>query len=231
MILVSLLSIIIFILIGIIYLFIPIINKTCNNYQLYKKILYNNAKHSIKNGDLVLFNSNTHNLITRTFGNSTFSHIGIIIKINNVLNVLELVKDDFVYPGNNRYSGIIVTPLYDRITYYNGNVSIASLKQKLTNKQITQLHNFINKKYVFTKYQLSSLIMSNNNERFCSEFIAEILNELNISSIPIKQYKIYLQTAIVNLCNNTIYKYPVHIISEHTLLNNIDDEYNTINYC
>ena len=150
------LSIIIFILFFIIYLFIPSNNTLCTNYKLYKKILLNNVINDIKPGDLLLFSSNKYNIITRTFGNSTFSHIAIVIKIDNKLL---------------------------------------------------------------------------GNERFCSEYISEILHNINISSIPYNSKKIKLQTAIINLCNNTIYKNPVQIIHENLLINNINLNYNTLNYC
>ena len=231
MLLVLLLSFIIICLISFIYyLFKPSSNK-CNDYRLYKKILYNNVKHDIKSGDLLLFSHSHYNVFTRTFGNPIFSHLGIVVKINNKLNVVEMVNADYIYPGNQQHSNLLITPLYDRITYYSGDVSIASLNQELSIEQTIKLNQLANKKYTFVTSWINHLVFHEKDIRFCSEFIAEILDKLNISSIPYNQYKMYMQTAIVNLCNDTIFKYPVQIISENRLLKSIKQPYNTINYC
>lgn len=227
---------IIIILLYIIYLFIPSNNKNCTNYSIYKKILLNNVINDIKPGDLLLFSSNKYNIITRTFGNSTFSHIGIVTKINNKLYTLEMVQDDYVYPGNKQHTGIITIPLEDRIQYYNGNVFLASLINPLNTEQISKLNLYKDKNYKFlTKWNAILLFNAKNkllgNERFCSEFISEILHNLNISSVPYKSNKMKLQTEIVNLCNNIIYKKPVQIIHENLLIKDINFNYDTLNYC
>lgn len=230
------LSIIIIILIYIIYLFIPNNNKHCTNYSLYKKILLNNVIKDIKPGDLLLFSSNKYNIITRTFGNSTFSHIAIVIQINNKLYTLEMVEDDYIYPGNIQYTGIVTVPLEDRIQYYNGNIYLASLINPLNKEQINKLNSYKDKKYKFlTKKNVIFLFNAKNkllgNERFCSEFISEILHNINISSIPYQSDKMKLQTEIINLTNNIIYKRPVQLIHEKLLITNIHSNYDTINYC
>jgi hypothetical protein len=230
------LSIIIIILIYIIYLFFPNNNTKCNNYKLYKKILLNNAINNIKPGDLLLFSSNKYSIITRTFGNSIFSHIGIVTIINNKLYSLEMVENDYVYPGNIKHTGIIIIPIEDRIKYYNGDVYLASLIKPLNKNQINKLNLYKDKNYKFLN-RLNAIFLFNaknkllGNERFCSEFISEILHNINISSIPYNSDKLKLQTAIVNLCNDTIYKLPVQIIHEDLLINNINSNYKTINYC
>jgi hypothetical protein len=228
---------IILILLFIIYLFIPKqINKECKDFKLFKKIMVNNILKDIKPGDLLLFSSNNYSIITRTFGNSTFSHIAIVISIDNKLYTLEMVQDDFVYPGNKKNTGIITIPLEDRIRYYNGHVFLASLIKPLNNNQIDILNSYKDKNYIFlNKKNIIWLFNAKNkllgNERFCSEYIAEILNNIYISDIPYKSYKFHLQTAIINLCNNTIYKYPILLIHEKTLINSIDDDFKPLNYC
>jgi hypothetical protein len=227
---------IIIILIYIIYLFFPNNNKHCTNYALYKKILLNNVINDIKPGDLLLFSSNKYNIITRTFGNSTFSHIAIVIQINNKLYTLEMVEDDYIYPGNVQHTGVITIPLEDRIQYYNGQIYLASLIHPLNTQQINKLNLYKDKNYKFlTKKNVIFLFNAKNkllgNERFCSEFISEILHNINISSIPYQSDKTKLQTEIINLTNNTIYKRPVQLIHEKLLINNINLNYDTINYC
>lgn len=226
----------IIILLYIIYLFIPNNNKDCSHFSLYKKILLNNIITDIKPGDLLLFSSNNYNIITRTFGNSKFSHIAIVIKINNKLYTLEMVQNDYVYPGNKQQSGIITIPLEDRIQYYNGNVFIASLINPLTEDQINKLNLYKDKNYKFlNKWNAILLFNAKNkvlgNERFCSEFISEILYNINISSIPYNSNKLKVQTAIINLCNNIIYKNPVQIIHEKLLIDNLQNNYKALNYC
>jgi len=147
-----------------------------------------------------------------------------------------MVENDYVYPGNIKHTGIITIPLEDRIKYYNGNVYLASLIKPLTENQINQLNLYKDKNYKFLN-KLNAIFLFNaknkllGNERFCSEFISEILYNINISSIPYNSDKLKLQTAIINLCNNTIYKMPVQIIHEDLLINNINLNYKTLNYC
>jgi len=155
---------IIIILIYIIYLFFPNNNKHCTNYALYKKILLNNVINDIKPGDLLLFSSNKYNIITRTFGNSTFSHIAIVIQINNKLYTLEMVEDDYIYPGNVQHTGVITIPLEDRIQYYNGQIYLASLIHPLNTQQINKLNSYKDKNYKFlTKKMLFSYSMQKIN--------------------------------------------------------------------
>lgn len=230
------LATIIIILLYIIYLFIPDDNKKCSDFSLYKKILLNNIIKDIKPGDLLLFSSNNYHIITRTFGNSKFSHIAIVTKIDNKLYTLEMVQDDYVYPGNKQHSGLITIPLEDRIQYYNGNVFIASLINPLTEDQINKLNLYKDKNYKFlNKWNAILLFNAKNkvlgNERFCSEFISEILYNINISSIPYNSNKLKVQTAIINLCNNIIYKNPIQIIHEKLLIDNIQNNYKALNYC
>jgi hypothetical protein len=228
---------IILILLYIIKLFIPNkINKTCKDFQLYKRILLQNMLKDVKPGDLLLFSSNNYSIITRTFGNSTFSHIALVISIDNKLHTLEMVNDDFVYPGNNRNQGIITIPLEDRIQYYNGQVYLASLIKPLDKNQLQILNSYKDKNYTFlNKKNIIYLFNAKNkflgNERFCSEFISEILYNINISSIPHYSSKFKLQTEIINLCNNIIYKNPINIIHEKTLINDINENYQPLNYC
>ena len=160
----------------------------------------------------------------------------MVIQINNKLYTLEMVEDDYIYPGNVQHTGVITIPLEDRIQYYNGQIYLASLIHPLNTQQINKLNSYKDKNYKFlTKKNIIFLFNAKNkllgNERFCSEFISEILHNINISSIPYQSDKTKLQTEIINLTHNTIYKRPVQLIHEKLLINNINLNYDTINYC
>jgi hypothetical protein len=202
---------------------------TCKDSNIYKKILYSNIKDHIKTGDLLLYSHNYADLDTRVFGDRKFSHIGIAVKIDNKLYSYDIEGHDLVINGKIYFKkGINLTPLSKRIKMYDGDTYIARLKQKLNEDQLNMFKQFIlttHYKYMSEyKIFLSYLFSSNkllNNERFCNEFVAEILDNLNISNIPIKSAKEFISLEILKLTNNDIYLNPVHIIHDELLINNI----------
>ena len=70
-----------------------------------------------------------------------------------------------------------------------------------------------------------------NNRRFCSELIAELLNFIDISDIPIKSHKFNLQNEIVKLCNDIVYYKPIHVIPDKLMIDKPDNKDNYISYC
>lgn len=212
-------------LIGIIH-FLLAPPKDWNDVTIYRKITLDNIISDIKPGDLVLFSSNKFQTITRTIGDRTFSHIGIVIMHNNELSILEITWNGHVLIHQKHSKGLQINKLSDRIYSYAGNVYIASL-----NKNIPEFTNIVNQilseNYKFTEsWKLPFVIISNINldhQRFCSEYIADILNRTNISSVPWNSKKIDLQSAIVKLCNGDVYSDPVQIIDNRLLINNIRD--------
>lgn len=70
------------------------------------------------------------------------------------------------------------------------------------------------------------LNISNENNKFtilnnCSYFIGKLLEDLNIAN-NITSWKFWtIHNHIINLCNNTIYNYPIQLISDDLLINNI----------
>jgi len=95
--------------------------------------------------------------------------------------------------------------------------------------KVDKNYKFLTKKNVIFLFNAKNKLLG--NERFCSEFISEILHNINISSIPYQSDKTKLQTEIINLTHNTIYKRPIQLIHEKLLINNINLNYDTINYC
>lgn len=232
----TILIFIIILLIYIMYLFIgDNHDQSCEKLIIYKKILLSKVLDKVKPGDLLLLSSNRYNIVTRTFGNDTFSHIAMIIEKNNKLYIYELVTNYVWHPGQPYYTGILITPIEERITYYNGTVYLASLINPLTNNQLLDLQNLIQNEYKFLPYWKFPFLLNTNillgNERYCSELIAEFLDKLNISSIPVNQNKKKLQTAIVNLCDNVIYNDPIQIIPDKLLIDDINTNSKKINLC
>ena len=100
------LLVIIIILIWSISHFIPK-TSSCKDLKIFKKILLSDIINKIKEGDLILFSSNRHNIITRTFGNDIFSHIGIVVKKNNKFYIYEMVEKDYIYPKEDLVTNIL----------------------------------------------------------------------------------------------------------------------------
>lgn len=231
---VVILLIIVFILLWAIWHFIPK-PGSCASLKIFKKILLSDAVPQIKEGDLVLFSSNRYSILTRTFGNDTFSHIGIVTKKNDKFYIYEMVEKDYMYPKTNPVKNIIFSPLASRIRNYNGNIYIAPLITPLSATQINKLHEFTERDFEFvSRWSMPFKLYTTNkssNKRFCSELIAELLDEIDISDVPINSYKKDLHTSIVNLCNNKIFYKPIHIIPDSLLVKNIQNKDNYINYC
>lgn len=205
------------------------VKKDCNNYKLYKKILYSNAKKELKSGDLIFFDHNLTTIPVRTFGHKQFSHIGIVIKINGILYSYELHSTDLKYDiFDNKYN-VKLVPLYKRISNYSGDMFIASLKQELSKEKDEYFISTVNTKQYnflsFFKVCLSFLLnysYIHKHEKICTEFIAEILDDLQITYNIKGSKKSELSTNIINLSKNGIYHNPIHIIIDDFIIKNLD---------
>lgn len=202
-----------------------------NEAIIYKKMLLNTLLPNIKPGDLVLFSSNKFQTTTRVFGNRIFSHIGIVIEQDNKLKILEITWSGRILLHQINSKGLQISDLSKRIYSYCGNVYIASLK-KPSLDFMTNINKILSEPYKFTEsWKLPLVLLTNINldhERFCSEYIADILNRTNISSIPWNSKKIDLHTAIVKLCDENIYSDPIQIIDERLLINDINNSHSII---
>ena len=194
------------------------IGQSCKEYPIYNKILVSNIINECKSGDLLLFSHARYNVVTRTLGNPYFSHIGIIIKKENKLYVLELVYYDYVYPKHSRKTNIIVTPLIDRIKNYSGYVFYCKLINNLSFDKENYLINISNEDIKFS--------LLNN----CNYFIGKLLEDLNIANNIISWKFWTIHNNIINLCNNTIYNNPIQVISDDLLIDNINNN-KLLNYC
>lgn len=206
----------------------------CDKKNIYQYITYDNLESNIKSGDLLLFSNMNYNFITRTFGNPAFSHIGLVVQKNNKLYSLEMVKFDWILPSKPRMEGIILIPLKERIKNYSGYVYHASLLKSLTPKQEENLYNYSQKGYEFLQikhlYKFFSIFTKKSNIKMCSQFTANILEDLNI--LPtMNRFKFWeYHRKIINLCDEKTYSQPVQVIPNELLINNISER-KVINYC
>jgi len=226
-------GILIIIIICLIKIILLEIKQTKYENKLFYKILLNDCLTTVKSGDLILFSDHIKVPINIIIGNNKFSHTGIVIVLNNKPYIYEIVDTTFGYNTHmdmkkfNKY--IQLTPLYERVKYYAGNCYLTSLNKLLSNRQLNLLTNFINtsKDYKFINFKkwfpfmLTSMIIP--KQRFCHEFIADILDKIEISSEPIKQSKVFITNKLIELCDGNIYSNPVHIIPNDLIINkNVD---------
>jgi hypothetical protein len=153
-----------------------------------------------KTGDLVLFKSlKSHHKI---FSNSYFSHIGIVIMMGNIPNVLELNKT-YEMNGATYEGGTQLYKLEDRIKFYTeGAICIKPINRPLDSKRLALLPEIINwaknVQYTNADYKLwiKESCIDSNIDRYteppfdCAKFIANILNKLHLfNKEDIKLYR------------------------------------------
>ena len=204
------------------------LDDNCKSYKIYKKILYSNIISQVKSGDLVFFDNTLTSIYERTFGHPQFSHIGIIVEINNEIYISDCNPDD-VFINNKKIinKGLNLVPFYDRIYNYNGYVYISSLKHPLTIIQKQKLNHILNKNIDFlsTFKIVTSYIFNVNyiymNEMTCIEYIAYILDKLKITYNLSKSNKKDLSNNIIELSNSELYYNPVHVIIDNLIIKNL----------
>ena len=204
------------------------LDDNCKSYKIYKKILYSNVISQVKSGDLVFFDNTLTSIYERTFGHPQFSHIGIIVEINNEIYISDCNPDD-VFINNKKIinKGLNLVPFYDRIYNYNGYVYISSLKHPLTIIQKQKLNHILNKNIDFlsTFKIVTSYIFNVNyiymNEMTCIEYIAYILDKLKITYNLSKSNKKDLSNNIIELSNSELYYNPVHVIIDNLIIKNL----------
>lgn len=211
----------------------------CKYNKIYKKILFSDLYPYFKTGDLLLFSFNNVDIKSRGFVNNRFSHMAMIYENNGNLYTLEMNSIDLISSDNNQlYKNFNIMPLDERIQNYSGNIYYSSLLKELTEDEKNKLNNIINnaKNYKYSSISnlcLNFLLFSNkldNKNRFCSEFIAEILHKLDISSIPYNSIKFRLSDNIVDLTDNIIYTNPILILVDKLMIKDLKDSH-YLTYC
>lgn len=200
------------------------LSKICQKQLIINKILLKDIKYNLQTGDLILFNYNHAEIWTRIFGNTMYSHIGIIIKIDNEFYIYEIIKDDYKYKGK-KYQNVQLSNLDDRINNYVGNVYIGLLKNKLSDEQLNLVYKYIdNHKNIKFGNILSFFInivlgININNTYFCNELISNLLDNINLSTKKLTTKPYLISTNIINLLGDTHYD-PLHIIPDKLLVSN-----------
>lgn len=180
----------IILLITIIYFILRyIINNETGNFD---NIDFNHMINVANTGDLICFRWSELNTIYRLF--SMYSHVGMIIKINSKLYILE------THPKNkisNNKSGVHLYLLESRIKKNFGSFYYSKLNTTIKKRKQIELHIKTNLKmykksikfdnnfqYVFVKNYIYNLLNLNlkldKKTMFCSEFIGSILKITNI---------------------------------------------------
>jgi hypothetical protein len=163
------------------------LQKLNNFNSLSIQELYDNCK----TGDLLYFRWKHISLLYTPF--TLFTHIGIIVEINNEKFVLEIhEKGDAIKLGV-LTGGVHLHKLVDRIKYYNGSIYHSSLKKNIDKEKldlfIKNIDNYkninFNSNYIFFIVKncflqkfFNQCVIHNNQKMFCSEFILFCLYEL-----------------------------------------------------
>lgn len=214
------------------------ISNSIKDYKILKWCYLEDIYNQIHTGDLLLFSAYEFSKYTRIFGHLDFSHIGIVFQKenSNKLYSIEMIEDDYVYPGHNRYKNINHFDLIKRIINYPGYVYIAKFSSKITNVQYNKLKEIINIDFMYPSLlENSKLLLEKENilcdienkackKKFekihCSNLIAMILFNLNIYKFDnIKPINYHAQ--IIELCDGILFYEPVRIISEKNITDNI----------
>jgi hypothetical protein len=206
------------------YLFDEPYYSLCNNTKKYKTILLDGNLDKLNTGDIILFSSYAYDPIFRIFGDYTFSHVGMVVKIDNQLFSLEMTDS---YKLNNKiYTNKCLFPLYEKVDKYTGNVFICKLKEELNQNQLNILYDLIKQDFKFYSPIEIYLAMSHNmkfHNKFCGgSLIFYLLQQINIIDKNIKIDNIDINSYLVNLCHqNTIYNYPIEFLCNNSNIKKI----------
>jgi hypothetical protein len=214
----------------------------CQNNQLSHCMMLSKLLPQAKSGDLVLFNDALKDPQNIIYGNNKFSHSGIIVVINNIPYILEIVdRNDYLLPKNVKTlteGDVLLSPMVERIQYYPGSVSYCALKKKLNNHQNLLLSNLAltwRPKFIISRLKLLAITFTNKswgNERFCHEFICDILQKIGITNTPIKnKIRFNLSKEMVKMINkNDIYiNNYIKIVPDKLLVDHIQTP--SVNLC
>ena len=148
-----------------------------------------------KTGDILLFRWNSVDIIHNML--SFFTHVGIIVEIDNIKYVLEThLKGDTKHMGNPN-GGVNIYKLEDRINMYNGHNFLLRLNNHLVQPYHTQIIKqniqtymnipfFENYKHYYIKQCLPRKFCHTcfthnstpDNVMYCSQFVGHILKDL-----------------------------------------------------
>jgi hypothetical protein len=175
-----------------------------NGYKLFPRAKLSDVYNDIKSGDIMLFSALAHNIITSAAISSTHSHVGIVVELNGNKYILEIFGNDYISPNFDILRGVHLTPLYERIMYYPGNVYIMPLKNKLTCEQESKLQEFSKVQFDYEYNFINSLLRVFIHHNFftnkiCLEHVAMALKYSGITNIIDDQLSLEMANAITSL--------------------------------
>ena len=95
-------------------------------------LFYNAKRNDIKNGDVLLYKgTDIFSYIIRSFFDSPYSHVGIVVWWNARLMVVEAVN-----------KGVIATPLSENLRRYKGGVDFFQVEQELSEEKRLMMLQF-----------------------------------------------------------------------------------------
>lgn len=230
----NLLSYILILILILIFRIIYIIHKnsnfrpdfnTCESNLIYNYAILEENIHNIKSGDLIFFIANEQDQF-KVFTDNTFSHCGIILKENNILYCVEIVKDIII--DNVRMTGVVKIPLDKRIKTYAGHMYLLSLNYNLNEYQYNKLIELSKLDYYFIyNYQIVLELLFNykyEKAYMCADYIYHILNKLNIINYDNSLNCIQIIKKLFNIHNNSnIYSEPIELISNMNILDKLQN--------
>lgn len=152
---------------------------------------YHNKKNlDIDNFDLIFLSGTTFSEnMCKWLGNCVFSHIGLLVKENDIIYILEC---DI---GQSHRKGVRVINFEEKLSKFKGE-KIGCIKKLFGKKPSTpEIYKLIESylevdfyngiwKWVFADY----IIRNNEKKMFCSEFVSLILQKFNILSLDKQPY-------------------------------------------
>ena len=153
---------------------------------------YNELRRTVKSGDVIAFGgNNTGAQIIRTFTNSRYSHVGLVLKVpmpQNKWRVFFIEADD--------KKGVVLVRLSTKLLYYNGKAALLKLKiknvsQNPANPSIEEVMyeysmNQLGRDYDFLAIKkitqkiigvLSKVNQQDENSFICSELVGSVLQK------------------------------------------------------
>jgi len=178
----------------------------------------------LQSGDLILFRSNIINYKYLLFSHSYFTHVGIVLKDNNILYICEKNM-----PNHTRFSNSNINILLDRIKEFNGNCYVMKLNKPLNSTRQQLLTYFVLKdKFIdpilyanawnSTNMYFRQLFKLRVNYKYmhCFQYVAYILDYINITNNLHKYNNIEICNKVNNLFKQPLndgysYKKPVQV--------------------
>lgn len=188
--------------------------EKCNN-TTFDIIPIANILNYLQSGDIILFRSNIINYKYFIFSHSFFTHVGIVIKNNNLFsknNNLYICEKNI--PNTTIFGDSNINPLLDRIMSFNGSCYLMKLNKPLNFIREKLLKSFALKTFVdpilypnalnSIKTYFKQIFKLNINYKYmhCFQYIAYILDYINITN----NLYLYNNIEICNKVNNLFEK-------------------------